>query len=71
LPPDLQRQAAKAAQQRGLSLGELVRRALVREVADAYHTQTDSFWSSTATFRSGRRTLSEKHDDVLYGPIRR
>jgi hypothetical protein len=67
LPPELQRSAARVARQRGISLGELVRRSLAREAAVAY--QVDAFWAPPATFRSGRRDLAERHDDELYGPI--
>jgi len=71
LPPDLQRQAAQIARQRGISLGELVRQALVRETATAYDAGTDGFWADGGTFHSGQRDLAERHDDELYGPIRR
>ena len=70
LPPELQRQAAKTARQRGISLGELVRQALVRESASVYQVGTDPFWASTGVFHSGQASLSANHDVELYGPIR-
>lgn len=71
LPPELQRQAAKTARQRGISLGELVRQSLVRETAAVYQAGTDAFWASTAVFHSGQGTLAADHDAELYGPIKR
>jgi hypothetical protein len=71
LPKSLQRQAAEVARRQGISLGELVRRSLVREAAAAYQTGADPFWADTAVFHSGRGDLAERHDDELYGPIQR
>jgi hypothetical protein len=71
LPEDLQRQAAEVARRRGISLGELVRQSLVREAAVAYQTVADPFWATTEVFHSGSSDLAERHDDELYGPIKR
>ncbi len=71
LPPDLQRRAAATARQRGMSLGELVRQSLIRETALAYSAEADPFWTMTPVFRSGRSDLAERHDDEIYGPIKR
>lgn len=71
LPPDLQRQAAKTARQRGISLGELVRQSLARETAVAYRAEADPFWAMNEVFHSGRSDLAANHDDELYGPVKR
>lgn len=71
LPPELQRQAAKTARQRGISLGELVRQSLVRETAAVYLTEKDSFWATDEVFHSGQGDLAVNHDAELYGPIKR
>ncbi len=71
LPPELQRSAAAVAKRRGISLGELVRQSLVRETAVPYQTGTDPFWAKPALFHSGQKDLALKHDDALYGPIKR
>lgn len=70
LPEDLQRQAAETARRQGISLGELVRRSLVRETSLPYDAAVDAFWSQTGVFHSGDGHLAERHDDALYGPIR-
>jgi hypothetical protein len=69
LPDDLRQQAQALAQERGISMGELIRQSLVREAAVAYRVEADAFWQAPATFRSGSGTLSERHDDELYGPV--
>ena len=71
LPPDLQRRAAITARQRGISLGELIRQSLIRETAVAYRAEADPFWTTPPLFHSGRGDLAERHDDELYGPIKR
>lgn len=71
LPEDLQRQAAETARRQGISLGELVRRSLVRETAVPYRVTKDPFWELDAVFDSGHGKLAEQHDDELYGPIKR
>lgn len=71
LPADLQRQAAETARRQGISLGELVRRSLVRETTLPYQVTKDPFWELEAVFDSGHGTLAEHHDDELHGPIKR
>jgi hypothetical protein len=71
LPKDLQRQAAEAARRRGISLGEMIRQSLVRETSLAYRVDADPFWTTTEVFHSGQADLAERHDDELYGPIKR
>jgi hypothetical protein len=71
LPPDLQRRAAITARQRGISLGELVRQSLIRETAVAYRAEADPFWTAPPLFYGGCGDLAERHDDELYGPIKR
>jgi hypothetical protein len=70
LPEDLQRQAAELAREQGISLGELVRRSLVRETQVRYRVDADTFWDAPETFHSGQTDLAARHDDELYGPIR-
>ncbi len=69
LPPDLQLQAAALARRRGISLGELIRQALLREAAAEQSGDADTFWTKETTFRSGDGTLSTRHDDELYCAI--
>jgi len=72
LPEDLHRRAAKVARQRGMTLGLLIRQCLAREIAlDQQDLIADPFWSEPPTFRSGRKDLSTRHDDELYGPTRK
>jgi hypothetical protein len=71
LPPELQQQASQLARKRGISLGELIRQSLARELATAFRANADPFWTTIETFRSGRNDLAANHDDELYGPIKR
>jgi hypothetical protein len=72
LPEQLQRRAAKVARRRGMSLGQLIRQCLAREAAlDQQEAKADPFWDAPETFRSGRKDLSLRHDDELYGPLRK
>lgn len=72
LPKELQRRAAKVARRRGMSLGQRIRQCLAREAAlDQPEATTDQFWNAPETFRSGRKDLSLRHDDELYGPLRK
>ncbi len=68
MPEELQRRAAEVARRRGLSLSQLIRQCLVREIAlDQPKETKDPFWNATESFRSGRTDLSIRHDDELYG----
>lgn len=66
LPTDLKAKAAIHARRLGLSLGELVRQLLEREISTPRDTPVaDTFWSDARTF-AGPGDLAAHHDDHLY-----
>jgi hypothetical protein len=72
LPSDLQRRARRLAQERGISLGGLIREALVRvlEAAGDDHRSNDPLFADDAVFTGDAPSdLARHHDQYLYaGP---
>ena len=69
LPPELKSKAAKYSELRGISLGQLIREALEKEVAQeaAIDYEADSFFSDNAVFHGDAPVdLSLRHDHYLY-----
>ena len=70
LPEEVHQQAADIAARQGISLGEFIRRSVVREAAVACRAGTaDDFWADSTVFRSGQHDLAARHDEALYGPV--
>lgn len=68
LPEPLKLRAQAMAKQRGVSLGELIRKALIAELEDPLRgLDDDLLFSDTATFSGDTPPdLSEDHDRYLY-----
>jgi hypothetical protein len=73
LPRELKQRAAREARSRGISLGELIREAMVRLLrADHDAAGQDPLIADTAIHEGpGPDDTAESHDDLLYGPPRR
>ncbi len=69
LPPDLKREAERAARAAGVSFGEFTRRALRAAVAGGRRGQSaDSLFDFRNVFSGPTpRDLAENHDNYLYG----
>ena len=66
IPVDLKRRAERAACDKGVSLGELVRQALERLLGE--RGSADSLVSDSRVFYGeAPADLAEKHDEHLYG----
>ena len=68
LPQDLKHRAFRHARNRGLSLGELIRKSLERWLkGEAVPAEEDPFWDDQTIYK-GRtpRDLAKKHDRYLY-----
>ncbi len=73
LPKPTLRRLKALAVARDTSLAQLVRDAIEKTYQidasiEAPDAATDPFQTLVGSFRSGRRTGSADHDDVLYGP---
>jgi len=69
LPPELKSQAQKQARKLGISLGELIRRALAAELSSAGRERRaeDPLFSDGAVFRGQvPADLARDHDRYLY-----
>ena len=73
LPRDLKQRAARAAQSRGVSLGELIRQALTGLLrGDPDLAGDDPLIADRAVYDGPiPADTSERHDDLLYGPAKR
>jgi hypothetical protein len=69
LPDDLERAAQSQAEQRRISLGELIRESLRRQIeTEPERRDQDLLFADAATWSSDVPSdLSEHHDDELYG----
>ncbi len=68
LPPDLKIRAEKAARQKGISFGELVRRGLERMIMDRPTPERDSFFSDESFFEGKVPPDASKNlDEYMYG----
>lgn len=66
LPAELKRRAVKRAKERGVSFGELVRKALAAHLRDVSDTE-DSLLADLAVFQGKTpRDLAAEHDRYLY-----
>lgn len=67
LPEKLKSRAAEEASNRGVSLGELIRKALQELLTDPLDFEGDSFFADTARFTGDAPTdLAADHDRYLY-----
>lgn len=70
LPVELKARAVRTARERGISFGELLRRALAAalEMPEAESAYTDSVFTDRAVFEGETPAdLSSDHDGYLYG----
>ncbi len=72
LPLALKHSAVAAARERGISFGELVRRAVRKELAEpaarANRRRKDPFLDDAAVYRGrGPKNYARDHDKYLYG----
>lgn len=68
LPAELKAKAMRAARERGISFGELLRRALTATVEAPPAQYEDSAFADAAVFDGpAPADLSEGHDGYLYG----
>jgi len=80
LPPQLKARAVARARAQGISFGELIRRAVEKEIAPSSKEVSkmpskrgarktgDPFWDNLVIYDAdGPADLSERHDDYLYG----
>ena len=68
LPAELKARATRAARQRGISFGELVRRSLEAVVDNPATVYDDPLFADDAVFDGPSPTdLAAEHDDYLYG----
>ena len=69
LPEDLKRAAQSEAERRGISLGDLIRESLRRQIEDEPKRRDQDLLFTDAATWSGDAPgdLSERHDDELYG----
>ena len=70
LPRDLKKRAARQARARGISLGELIREALVALIRrDNESSADDPLIEDSAVYNGPiSANTAERHDDLLYGP---
>lgn len=67
LPKDLKSRAAEEAAQRGISLGELIRKALQDILEDPLDFEGDALFADTARFTGDTPAdLAAEHDRYLY-----
>ena len=70
LPAELKNRAARYCEQKGISLGGLIREALAREIRQAGETGSgqDTFFADKEIYKKGAPDdLSRNHDEYLYG----
>ena len=68
LPEDLKRKAEEYSRKKGLSLGEVIRKAMRDLLGKSEEDAQDSFFCDKAIYRKDApRDLSRNHDDYLYG----
>ncbi len=68
LPIDLKARATRAARERGISFGELLRRALAAAVESPAATYDDPVFADGAVFEGETpEDLAVEHDGYLYG----
>lgn len=68
LPQDLKTKAEEIARKKDLSLGEIIREALLDRIQKEDSDAGDSFFCDTAVYRGpAPKDSSVKHDDYLYG----
>ncbi len=68
LPADLKARAMRAARDRGISFGELLRRSLAAAVESPAPTYDDPVFSDNAVFEGETpEDLAAEHDGYLYG----
>lgn len=65
LPDELRRRLSEQAHRRGISAGELIRKALIKELESA--VEENAFLSDIRLAQSEIRDAAEKHDTYLYG----
>jgi hypothetical protein len=65
LPEELKRSAERKAQQEGVSLSELIRRGLSKDVQE--NAKQPAFFARRPWGGSSPDDLSARHDDYLYG----
>ena len=70
LPRDLKQRAAREAQARGVSLGELIREALAHLLRTGSHAAgLDPLIADNVLYEGPQPDdTAERHDDLLYGP---
>jgi hypothetical protein len=69
LPADLKARSERRAREIGISMGELVRRSLVRLLDETAAPASDDALYADAVVSAAEtpRDLAERHDDYLYG----
>lgn len=69
LPPELKARAMRAARERGISFGELLRQSLRATIEGQRSVYDDPLFADSAVFEGETpEDLSTRHDDYLYGP---